>query len=47
MAAFALVDVFEDCHSFFWLDTALEDPSDATLDKFSVHYCICSGSVLH
>ena len=36
MAAFALVDVFEDCHSFFWLDTALEDPSDAALHKLSV-----------
>ena len=47
MAAFALVDVFEDCHSFFWLDTTLEDSSDAVLHKLSVDYCICCGSSLH
>ena len=47
MAAFALVDVFEDCHSFFWLETALEDSSDVALDKLSVDYRICSGSSLH
>ena len=47
MAASALVDVFEDCHSFFWLDTTLEDSSDAALDKLSVDYCICSGSALN
>ena len=47
MAAFALVDILEDCHTFLWLDVALEDSSDAALDKFSVYYCICSGSALH
>ena len=26
VAAFALVDVFEDCYAFLWLDAALEDP---------------------
>ena len=46
MAAFALVDVFEDCHSFFWLDATLEDSSDAALNEFSVYYCVCSGSAL-
>ena len=25
VAAFALVDVFEDCYGFLWLDAALED----------------------
>ena len=47
MAAFALVDILEDCYTLFWLDAVLEDPSEATLDKFSVYYCICSGSALH
>ena len=47
MAAFALVDVFEDCHSFFWLDAALEDSSDAALHKLPVDYCVCCGSSLH
>ena len=46
MAAFALMDILEDCHTFLWLDAALEDSSDAALDKFSVYYCICSGSAL-
>ena len=46
VAAFALVDILEDCHTFLWLDAALEDSSDAVLDKLSVYYCICSGSVL-
>ena len=47
VAAFALVDVFEDCYAFLWLDAALEDSSDAALDKFSVYYSIFSGSALH
>ena len=47
MAAFALMDILEDCHSFFWLDTALEDSSDAALDKLSVDYCVCSSSALN
>ena len=47
MAAFALVDVLEDCHALLWLDAALEDSSDATLNKFFVYYCVCSGSALN
>ena len=47
MAAFALVDILEDCYALLWLDAALEDSSDATLDKFSVYYCVCSGSALN
>ena len=47
VAAFALVDVLEDCYALLLLDAALEDPSDAAVDKFSVYYCICSDSALH
>ena len=47
MAAFALVDILEDCYALLWLDAALEDSSDATLNKFSVYYCVCSGSALN
>ena len=47
MAAFALVDVFEDCHSFFWLNATVEDSSDAALHKLPVDYCVCCGSSLH
>ena len=47
MAAFALVDILEDCYTLLWLDAALEDSSDAALDEFSVYYCICSVSALH
>ena len=47
VAAFSLVDVFEDCYALLWLDAALEDSSDATLNKFYVYYCVCSGSALH
>ena len=47
MAAFALVDVFEDYYALLWLDAALEDSSDAALNEFSVYYCVCSGSVLN
>ena len=39
MAAFALVDILEDCYTFPWLEAALEDSSDAALDKLSVDYC--------
>ena len=47
MAAFALVDVFEDCYALLWLDAALEDSSDAAPNEFSVYYCVCSGSALN
>ena len=47
MAAFALVDILEDCYAFLWLDAVLEDSNDATLNKFSVDYCVCSGSALN
>ena len=47
MAAFALVDVLEDCYALLWLDAALEDSSDTAPNQFSVHYCVCSGSVLN
>ena len=47
MAAFALMDILEDCHTFLWLDTALEDSSDAAPNEFSVYYCVCSGSALN
>ena len=46
MAAFALVDILEDCYALLWLDAALEDSSDAALNEFSVYYCVCSGSAL-
>ena len=46
MAAFALVDVFEDCYAFLWLDAVLEDSSNAAPNKLSIHYCVCSGSAL-
>ena len=46
MAAFALVDVLEDCYALLWLDVALEDSSDAAPNEFSVYYCVCSGSAL-
>ena len=46
MAAFALVDVLEDCYALLWLDAALEDSSNAGLNEFSVYYCVCSGSAL-
>ena len=46
VAAFTLVDVFEDCYAFLWLDAALEDSSNTAPNKLSVHYCVCSGSVL-
>ena len=47
MAAFALVDVLDDCYALLWLDAALEDSSDATVNEFSVDYCVCSGSALN
>ena len=47
MAAFSLVDILEDCYALLLLDAALEDSSDATLNKFSVYYCVCSGSALN
>ena len=47
MAAFALVDVLEDCYALLWLDAALEDSSDAAPNEFSVYYCVCSGSALN
>ena len=47
MAAFALVDVLEDCYALLWLDTVLEDSSDAAPNEFSVYYCVCSGSALN
>ena len=47
MAAFALVDVFEDRHSFFWLDATLDDSSDAAPNKLSVDDCVGSGSALN
>ena len=46
MAAFAFVDVLEDCYALLWLDAVLEDSSDTAPNKFSVHYPVCSGSVL-
>ena len=47
MAAFALVDVLEDCYALLWLDAALEDSSNAEPNEFSVYYCVCSGSALN
>ena len=47
MTAFALMDILEDCHTFLLFDASLEDSSDAALDKFSVYYCVCSGSALN
>ena len=47
MAAFALVDVLEDCYAILWLDAGLEDSSDAAPNEFSVYYCVCSGSALN
>ena len=32
VAAFALVDVFEDCYAFLWLDAALEDSGSTAPD---------------
>ena len=46
MAAFALVDVLEDCYTLLRLDAALEDSSDTAPNKLSVHYCVCSSSAL-
>ena len=46
MAAFALVDVPEDCYALFWFDAALEDSSDAAPNELSVNYCVSSGSAL-
>ena len=46
MAAFALVDVLEDCYALLWLDAMLEDSNDAVPNKLLVNYCVCSGSVL-
>ena len=43
----AAFDVFEDCCALLLLDAALEDSSDATLNKFSIYYCVCSGSALN
>ena len=47
MAAFAVVDVLEDCYTLLRLDAALEDSSDAAPNEFSVYYCVCSGSALN
>ena len=47
MAAFALVDILEDCYTLLWLDAALEDSSDAAPNELSVYYCVCSGSALN
>ena len=47
MAAFALVDVLEDCYALLWLDASLEDSSDAALNELSIYYCVCSGSALN
>ena len=46
MAAFALVDVFEDCYAFLWHDAALKDSSNTAPNELSVHYCVRSGSAL-
>ena len=47
MAAFALVDILEDCYALLWLDAALEDSSDAAPNKLSVDDCVGSGSALN
>ena len=47
MAAFALVDVFEDCYAFLWLGAALEDSSNAAPNQLSVDYGISCCSALH
>ena len=47
MAAFTLVDVFEDCNALLWLDAAVEDSSHTAPNELSVHYCVCSGSSLN
>ena len=46
VAAFALVDVSEDCNALLLLDTSLEDSSDTMLEELSVDDCVCSSSVL-
>ena len=46
MAAFALVDILEDCYALLWFDAALEDSSDTAPDELSVDDCVCSGSAL-
>ena len=47
VAAFALVDVPEDCYALLWFDAALEDSSDAAPNKLSVDDCVDSGSALN
>ena len=47
VAAFALVDVLEDCYALLWLDATLEDSGDSAPNKLSVYYCVCSGSALN
>ena len=47
MAAFALVNVLEDCRALLWLHAALEDSSDAAPNEFSDYYSVCSGSALN
>ena len=46
MAAFALVDVSEDCYALLLLDATLEDSSDAAPDELSVDDCVRSSSAL-
>ena len=47
VAAFALMDVFEDRLALLWLYTALEDSSHTASGKLSVYYHVGSCSALH
>ena len=47
MAAFALVDILEDCHTFLWLDAALVDPSNTTPDQPTIDYGVGCRSALY
>ena len=43
----ALMDIFEDCPSLFWLDAALVNTSDTAPYKLSVAYGVRCHPALH
>ena len=47
MAAFTLVDIFEDCLAFLWFYASLEDSSHPAPNKLSVYYRVGSCPALH
>ena len=47
VAAFALMDVFEDRLALLWIYPALVDTSDAVPDQLSVDYGVGCRSALH